>query len=392
MIIDRPLVPVSSKAVRRVLGGHPWVFSGEIERIPSGLEPGSLVHAVDLRGRVLGTYLYSSVSDIALRRIGEANQTLSETDLEWRMRKANDLRQRWLPGTSAYRVVHAESDALPGLVVDRYGDCLSVQLLCQAMDRLKDGMVVGLVRIFSPSAIVLRNDAPQRRLEGLPEAVEIAHGETDGLVPFKEGEATLLADLRKGQKTGAFLDQRDNHLALARYAGDKALDLFSYTGGFGIHLARKGASVTAVDSSSPALGHARQVAAMNGVADRYETVEANAFDFLRSAVSEGRVYDTVIIDPPPMARSRSEVEGARRGIKDLVLMSLRLMKYGGTLVLCSCSHHLGSSMLMDEVEAASIDVSKRILLLEQRGQPADHPILVGFPQSRYLTCLIFQVL
>ena len=383
-------VLVSRKGANRIASGHPWVFASDVtER--SGAEPGSAVQVLDSNRRKLGIAHYSSTSQICLRMLSRQVEPVDAGFFERRLAAAVEYRKSVVADSEAYRLVHAEGDLLPGLIVDRYGDYLSVQTLDQGMDRAKDGIVAGLVNLLNPKGIVLRNDAAVRRKENLPLEVTIPHGEVPAAVAVRMNGLQLHADLLHGQKTGIFLDQRENYLAAAKYAKGTALDCFTSSGGFALHVAARCESVEAVDSSAEALRIAAQNAAANGIKN-VEFREANAFDLLSGYASARRQFSMVILDPPAFAKSRESLEGAARGYKDINLRALRLLGPGGILVTCSCSHHMSEAELLEIVAAASLDAGRTIRVLERRTQSQDHPILLTVPETLYLKVLVLQVL
>jgi 23S rRNA (cytosine1962-C5)-methyltransferase len=383
-------VRVNRKGASRVASGHPWIFSSDVTD-RGAADPGSVVVVVDPNRRPLGVAHYSSSSQICLRLLSDRVEPVDAAFFERRLAAAIDYRRGVVRDSDAYRLVHAEADLLPALIVDRYGDYLVVQTLDQGMDRAKDAIVAGLVRLLSPRGIVLRNDASVRRKEELPLETIVAHGEIPPEVMIRMNGLQFHADLLHGQKTGNFLDQRENYLAAACYAKGKALDCFTSTGGFAMHLASRCESVEAVDSSSEALLTAGKNAQANRIAN-IEFREANAFDLLAGYSSARREFDIVVLDPPAFAKSRGSLEGAARGYKDINLRALRLLGSGGVLVTCSCSHHMSEAMLLEVIAAASLDAGRKLRVLERRTQAQDHPILLTVPETHYLKCLILQVL
>jgi 23S rRNA (cytosine1962-C5)-methyltransferase len=308
-----------------------------------------------------------------------------------RLRAAEDHRRSVVRHSDAYRLVHGEADLLPALVVDRYGDYLVVQTLDQGMDAAKGVITSCLEEIFQPKGIVARNDVAVRTKEELPLETSVLSGEVPECVTVSMNELTLRADLMHGQKTGIFLDQRENYRAAARYArGGKALDCFTSTGGFAIHLAPKCEHVEAADSSGPALVTARANAAANGIAN-IDFKEADIFQLLTNYASARRHFSLVVLDPPAFAKSRRNVESATTGYKEINLRALRLLQQGGILVTCSCSHHLGEAALLELVAQASLDANRTLRVLERRTQSQDHPILLTVPETLYLKCLILEV-
>jgi 23S rRNA (cytosine1962-C5)-methyltransferase len=293
--------------------------------------------------------------------------------------------------SNAYRLIHAEGDLLPGLIVDRYADWLVVQFLDQGIDRLSSEIVQALEAVIAPAGIVARNDTAVREKENLPREVRVLAGEIPERVGIQMNGLRFYADLLAGQKTGIFLDQRENYLAAQRYANGRALDCFSATGGFALHLASRCESVEAVDSSAPTLELARSNAAANDMSN-IDFQQADVLDFLPGLVAAHRKFDIVVIDPPTFTKTRSGLEGAARGYKEINLRALRLLQTGGVLVTCSCSHHMTEAHLLEVVAAAALDCGKTLRVLERRTQSQDHPILLTVPETHYLKCLIFEVI
>jgi 23S rRNA (cytosine1962-C5)-methyltransferase len=383
-------VRVTRKAADRVASGHPWIFASDIaER--DGAQPGSPVRVLDHRGRPLGTAHYSSTSQIALRLLSRQVEEIGREFFLRRIQAAEIHRRTVVHDSDSYRVVHGEADLLPALVVDRYADYLVVQTLDQGMDAAKPDILSCLQEIFAPKGVVARNDVAVRAKEQLPLETAILAGEVLESVPVRMNGLTLSADLLHGQKTGIYLDQRQNYRAAARYArGGKALDCFTSTGGFALHLGAKCESVEAVDSSGPALATARANAAANGI-ENVEWREADVFDLLASYASARRHFSMVVLDPPAFAKSRHKIEAAAAGYKEINLRALRLLAPGGILVTCSCSHHLSEAMLLEVIAEASLDSGRSLRVLERRTQSQDHPILLTVPETHYLKCLILEV-
>jgi 23S rRNA (cytosine1962-C5)-methyltransferase len=346
---------------------------------------------VDPGGRPIGTAHFSSKSQIALRLLSSRLEPVDRAFFLRRLRHALTFRERFVTGSDAYRLVHAEADLLPALIVDRYGDYLVIQTLNQGMDHAKPVILDCLSELLKPKAIVERNDAGVRRREDLPLETRVASGSLDGPVEVSMNNLRFMADLIGGQKTGIYLDQRENYLAAARYAHGGALDCFTSTGGFALHLARVCESVTAIDSSEAALRSARANAALNGFESvRFE--EADVFDYLAARDRAHDQYHTVVLDPPAFAKSRTAVESALRGYKEINLRALRLLDTGGILVTCSCSFHVSEADLLQAVASAALDAGKTLRVLDRRTQSADHPILLTVPETHYLKCLILEVM
>ena len=349
-------VRVNRKAAGRVASGHPWIFSSDIAD-RDGAQPGEAVRVTDPRGRALGTAHYSSTSQIALRMLSPVVEEIGRDFYLRRLRAAISHRARVVRHSDAYRVVHGEADLLPALVVDRYGDYLVVQTLDQGMDAAKPLIVSCLEELFAPQAIVARNDVAVRAKESLPLEITVLSGTAPEAATIEINGLKLRADLVHGQKTGIYLDQRENYRAVAHYAnGGKALDCFTSTGGFALHLAAHCESVEAVDSSEHALSTARANAAANAITN-IDFRQADLFDLLSGYASAHRQFNMVVLDPPAFAKSRHSVEGAATGYKEINLRALRLLPPGGILVTCSCSHHVSESMLLELVAAASLDAN-----------------------------------
>jgi 23S rRNA (cytosine1962-C5)-methyltransferase len=383
-------VRVSRKGAERVTSGHPWIFTSDVAD-RDGAQPGRPVKVADPRGRPLGTAHFSSSSQISLRMLSRQVEEIGRDFFLRRLRAAEAHRRSVVRHSDAYRVVHGEADMLPALVVDRYGDYLVMQTLDQGMDAAKDVIASCLEEIFHPKGIVARNDVAVRTKEELPLETTVLAGEVPESVTVQMNALTLRADLMHGQKTGIFLDQRDNYRAAARYArGGKALDTFTSTGGFALHLAAKCEHVEAADSSGPALVTARANAAANGIAN-IDFKEADIFQLLTNYASARRHFSLVVLDPPAFAKSRRNLESATTGYKEINLRALRLLQPGGILVTCSCSHHLGEAALLELVAQASLDANRTLRVLERRTQSQDHPILLTVPETLYLKCLILEV-
>ena len=382
-------VRVNRKAADRVASGHPWIFASDI--VDRGAaQPGEAVRVAAANGRPLGTAHYSSTSQIALRLLSLNQEPADRAFFLRRLAAAEAHRRTVVRGTNAYRAVHGEADRLPGLIVDRYGDYLVLQTLDQGMDSAKAEIVSCLEEIYSPRGIVARNDAAVRTKEQLPLETTVVAGEIPESVTINMNGLSLQADLLHGQKTGIFLDQRENYLAAAGYARGHALDCFTSTGGFALHLARQCDSVEAIDSSANALSAARVNAAANSLSN-IEFREADVFDLLAGYASARRQVDVVVLDPPAFAKSRQSIAAAVRGYKEINLRALRLLNPGGILVTCSCSHHVSEAMLLELVAEAALDSHRTLRILERRTQSQDHPILLTVPETLYLKCLILEV-
>lgn len=385
-----PTVRVNRKAADRIASGHLWVFATDVIDHGSA-QAGDAVRVIDFKGRLLGTAHFSSASQISLRVLSKRVEPIDETFLLKRIQAAHAFRQRIVSNSNAYRLIHAEGDLLPGLIADRYGDYLVLQLLDQGMDRLAAELVNVLNALLTPKGIVARNEVASRAKENLSRETRILSGEVPQLVEIHMNDLTWRADLLSGQKTGVFLDQRENYLAVPRYARGRALDCFTGTGGFALHLARACESVEAVDSSAPALEIANWNARANNIVN-VGFFEANVLEYLPSLVNARRMFDVVVVDPPAFTKTRSALENAARGYKEINLRALRLLQRGGILVTCSCSHHMSEARFLEVLAAAALDCGKQLRVLERRTQAQDHPILLTVPETHYLKCLIFEVL
>jgi 23S rRNA (cytosine1962-C5)-methyltransferase len=390
-----PSVKLSARGVRRLQGRHPWVYRSDVAE-PNGVPPGSLVRVFDQRGKFLGTALYSSSSQIAIRMISHGSVADLPALVAERIRAAIAYRKKLVSNTDAYRIVFSEADFLPGLIVDCYNDVLSLQVLTQAMDAapVRDAVEQTLKEELQPAGIVERVDSRIRELEQLPPLPSrLLWGENSSTVFTMNSGVRFHYDGLEGQKTGAFLDQRENYAAAAQYAQGEALDAFCYQGGFALHFAAhpagKTSSVTGVDSSRPALEMAERNATLNG--REMEWIEANAFDLLREYAATGRRYDTIVLDPPAFAKTKRDLEKALGGYKELNLRAMKMLRPGGILVTCSCSYHVSASDFYEVVADAARDAHKSLRVIENRGAAKDHPMLLNVPETSYLKCLILSV-
>lgn len=387
-------VQVSPRGASRLKEGHVWVYRSDIVTA-NGIPPGSLVAVADHRGQFLGTALYSSASQIAIRLISREPVADFAALLRQRIAEAIAYREPLVHDTNAYRVIFSEADFLPGLIVDRYADILSIQILTQAMDAeaTRGVLTSDLTAKLHPASIVERVDPRVRQLEELPPRPSgLISGERTSTI-FTMNGIQFHFEALEGQKTGAFLDQRENYAAAAQYAHGDALDVFCYQGGFALHLARRCSHVTGVDSSLSALQVADQNAALNQTQfqdkdQEIEWMEANAFDLLKDYAASGRTYDTVVLDPPAFAKSKRDLDAALRGYKELNLRALKMLRPGGILVTCSCSYHVGQADFLEMLAAAALDAHRTLRLAEVRGQAKDHPILLNLPETAYLKCVI----
>ncbi len=390
-----PTVKVSPRGATRLKAGHVWVYRSDIVSA-DGVPSGSPVRVTDHRGKPLGTALYSSASQIAIRMIALDPVADFPALLRQRIADAIAYREPLVRDTEAYRVVFSEADFLPGLIVDRYADILSLQILTQAMDvdPVRQAIVAELTTRLHPESIVERVDPRIRELEALPpRASGLLQGEKSAST-FTMNKVRFSYEALEGQKTGAFLDQRENYAAAAQYAKGDALDVFCYQGGFALHLAPHCSHITGVDSSRPALEVADQNAALNPQVlngKEVEWIEANAFDLLKDYASSDRHYDTIVLDPPAFAKSKRDLDAALRGYKELNLRALKMLRPGGILVTCSCSYHVSQSNFLEMLADAALDARRTLRLLEVRGQAKDHPVLLNLRETAYLKCAIASV-
>jgi 23S rRNA (cytosine1962-C5)-methyltransferase len=390
-------VIVNERAAKRLRDGHVWVYASDVLN-DGGAVPGAIVHVVGPKDKFLGSAIYSSSSQIKLRLLGREALRSEEELLQLvrqRLTEALDYRARVVQDSNACRLVFSEADRLPGLIVDRYNDVFIVQVLTQAWaDRQRKQTIIDALKEFAGAKnIVERADARIRELEQLPEMESgLIEGEKSSTV-FTMNGIKFHYDALGGQKTGAFLDQRENYAAAAQYARGEALDVCTYQGGFALHLARTCAKVTAVDISREVLEVAEQNEKLNAAADRpeIEWIEGNAFDLVRDYASAGRQYDTILLDPPAFAKSRKHLESAIRGYKELNLRAMKMLRPGGVLVTCSCSFAVSEEDFFDVLNEAAQDGHRSVRVLEKRTQAKDHPILLGVPETYYLKCFILSV-
>ena len=380
-------VVVSARGEDRVRSGHPWIYRSDVRDVDA--EPGAIVRVLGPAQRTLGSALFSDRSQITLRMLTRGETVADPTLVRERMARAIDYRRSLGLDATAYRLVHGEADLLPSLVVDRYGAYVVVQALSQGMDRLVPEIVAALVEVLSPAGILARHDPKVRLLEGLAQEVTELAGSVPRTVEVHEGPVQYQVDLWEGQKTGLFLDQRENRDAAARYARGRLLDCFSYNGGFALRLAPQCSSAAAVDISADAVARMRANAARNGLAS-LEVREANVFDDLRRLERAGERFDTIVLDPPAFAKNKAAVTGAIAGYKEINLRAMHLLNPGGHLVTCSCSYNVDEAMFGDILRAASADSRTSMTVVEKRTQGRDHPVLLGVPETHYLKCFILR--
>ena len=380
---------VTKRAAERVRARHLWVYRSDLADTGDA-GAGDIVRVTDKKGKLLGYALYSSRSQIALRFIAFGEQEIGRDFWMARLQAAEEVRWQVVTEATAYRLVFGESDLLPSLIIDRFADCFVIQTLSQGMEALKPTWVELLVERYRPRAIVERNEAKVREFEGLPRQVGLLYGSTPEEVVIREGEVAYTVNLMEGQKTGAFLDQRENRLAAGRYARGRALDCFTFHGGFALHLARGAERVTAIDISEAAVHRAARNAELNG-ASNVEFVTANVFDSLGEMEREGERFDCINLDPPAFAKNRSALEGARRGYKEINLRAIKMLNPGGTLITSTCSHHLSEEAFLNVLAEAAADAGRTAQILEKRTQSRDHPVLLAMPETYYLKCMILRI-
>ena len=382
-----PRAVLKDKGASRVRSGHPWVYRSDIAEARG--RAGDVVRVLDRRGTLLGMGFYNPRSEITLRVATREDEPLDEPWFRVRMEEAIAYRDLLEIDADAYRLLHAEADGVPGLVVDRYGEHLVLQVGSAAVDERLGWIVEALVELLSPHGVLLRADSRARKREGLDTAVRVLYGEVPDSVVVREGTVCYRAHLWSGQKTGGFLDQRENHLAAGRYARGRVLDVFSYAGGFALHAARRAETVEVVDTSELALQAARANAGLNG-SENIAFTRSNAFDLLRERSDAGEGYDMVVLDPPAFARTKRELPRARRAYKEINLRAIKLLNPGGALVTCSCSHHFSREAMEETLRAAAADAGATLRVREWRGQAWDHPEVLTIPETRYLKCAVLE--
>ncbi len=376
---------------KRVFSGHPWIFRSDIAREKGDPRPGGTVRVTAANGRFLAMAVYNPKSQIALRILSRRDEPIDEAFIRARVKRAVDYRRRFA-SLSSCRLIFAESDGLPAVIVDAFGDVLVMQCLCLGMEQYKEIICDALMEEMHPRGIYERGDVPVRELEGLPQVTGVLRGQVPDRVLMEENGVKFWVDVKNGQKTGFFLDQKENRAAIAPFVqGTRVLDCFTHTGSFALHAARYGAKeVTGVDISEFACDFARENAALNGFSN-VDFVAANAFDFLKERSAAGDQYDVVILDPPAFTKSRSAVEAAERGYKEINLRGIKLVRDGGYLVTCSCSQHMLPGQFKEVVLSAARDAHASLFQVEYRTQGRDHPILPAAPETQYLKCGIFRV-
>ncbi len=380
---------ISPRGVDRLRSGHLWIYRSDVNEAEA--EPGAVVKLIDDRGRFQGRAFYSDKSQISIRLLTREDVPVDREFLALRLAQAEAYRKLTVENSDAYRVVYSEGDLLPSLIVDRYREYLVMQTLSQSTERLKSTFAEILVEMFSPKGILERNDPRVRLLEGLDQRVGVLHREIPAEIQAKQNGVTFAHDLAKGQKTGSFLDQRENHWAARRYALGDVLDCFCYEGGFALTIADKCNRVEGIDTAPAALRAAERNRELNAISNvRFR--EANTFDVLKEYDEAGRRFQMVILDPPAFAKNRESLPAARRGYKEINLRAMKLLEPGGFLITCSCSYHVSEALFLQILAEAANDAGKKINVVERRTQARDHPILLTMPETHYLKCLIVRTL
>ena len=378
-----------ARAGRRLQQGHLWIYAGDVLSVDHA-QPGDIVEMSDERGRQLGYAFFSQSSQITLRWCAPPGPHPDRAYWLGRLRQAADYRARVVEGSNAYRMVYSEGDLLSSLIIDRYENHFVLQTLSQGTDRLKDLWVDLLREEFAPTSIIERNDATVRKHEQLPLQSGLLYGETPAEVLIRMNEVEFGLDLLGGQKTGAFLDQRENYAAAARYASGRVLDAFTFAGGFALHMAPHAREVLAVDISNDACAQAERNSARNG-AENITVMQANVFDLLHALSQEGERFDTIVLDPPAFTKGKGTVEGATRGYKEINLRAMQLLAPGGVLITCSCSYHMNMVLFKQMLADAAGDARRPVQLIEERLQARDHPVLLGVPETQYLKCVVARL-
>jgi 23S rRNA (cytosine1962-C5)-methyltransferase len=384
-----PTAVISPRGEERLRRGHPWIYRTDVVDVAA--EPGDIVDVIGPRQRFLGRAFYSDASQISLRVVTRTEDDVDVAFWRSRLEAAIDFRRRLDIDANAYRLVHAEADLLPSLIVDRYDRVLVVQALSQGMDRALATLVPILVEATGATGVLARHDARVRALEGLEQRVDLLDGDVPETVVVRDGTVEYVVDLRHGQKTGLFLDQRENRAAAARYASGRLLDCFSYNGGFALTLTPHCDRVEAVDISADAVAAVAANAVRNGRSNIVPR-QANVFDDLRHLEKTGERYDTIVLDPPAFAKNKASVAKALAGYKEINLRAMRLLNRGGYLITCSCSYNVDEATFAEIVYSASADSHTPVTVVEKRMQGRDHPVLLGVPETYYLKCLILRKL
>ncbi len=382
-------VIISPRGVERIRLGHLWVYRSDIRTAQA--EPGAVVRLTDERGRFHGRAFYSDKSQIAVRLLTREDRPVDRAFFTERIQQAVAYRGRVVENSEAFRLVYSEADLLPSLIVDRYADYLVVQTLSQGTERHKGLLVEILVELLAPKGILERNDPKVRLLEGLEQKVSVLHGEVPPEIRVSENGVLFAYDLPKGQKTGSFLDQRENHWAARRYASGDVLDCFSYQGGFALTVAARCDHVEVIEMAPAAIEAARRNQQLNGISNVHFR-EGNTFDLLKEYDEAGRRFRMIILDPPAFAKNRDSLPAAQRGYKEINLRALKLLEPGGYLITCSCSYHVTEPLFLQILAEAANDAKRNVAVVERRTQAQDHPILLTMPETHYLKCLILRAI
>ncbi len=383
-------VRLKKKEERRVLRGHPWVFSNELQEIPAGVAPGEIVDVLDFSGRFVGRGAVNPHTLIAVRILTRKREEIDAAFLLQRITTARDLRTRLGFGES-FRAVYSEGDGLPGLIVDKYSDTLVVQSLTAGMERLLDTVITVLREVYSPRAVVMRNDAVSRKIEGLAQEKRLAFGSVPDAVIMEESGIQYRVDVLEGQKTGFFFDQRENRLALKELVkGRRTLDCFCYTGAWALNAARFGASeIIGIDSSEKAVNMAGENAALNNLSVHF--VVGDVFEELRAFEKKGERFGCIVLDPPAFVKSRAKVREGLKGYKEINLRAMKMLESGGLLISCSCSHHVDVELFKEMLIDAAYSADRSVRLLEMRSQARDHPVVLAARETQYLKCAVLVV-
>ena len=382
-------ITVTHRGEERIHNGHFWVYRGDVAA--GSAASGSVVRIAGAGGRFLARAFYSDRSQITLRILTRHDVPVDRGFWRSRLEQALAFRGQMDIDATAYRLVHGEGDLIPSLIVDRYGDFMSLQALSQGTDRLLPDIVDLLVERFEPIGVIARNDPRVRLLEGLAQNVAIVHGQIPDRVSVREGKVEYDVDLRHGQKTGAFLDQRENRVAAAQYASGRTLDCFSYAGGFALQLAPHVDELTALDISEDATALLARNAARNSLSN-VQVRTTNVFDELRTLERMGETFDSIVLDPPAFAKSKAAIPKALSGYKEINLRALKLLKPGGFLITCSCSYHVNEAAFAEVILDAALDARVDVNVVEKRMQSRDHPVVLGMPETYYLKCFILRKL
>ncbi|MCX7913329.1 MAG: class I SAM-dependent rRNA methyltransferase [Thermodesulfovibrionales bacterium] len=379
------------KRTSRLKAGHQWVFSNEFKLDSKKIDPGSIVELYDSKNNFLGRGYFNPHSLISIRLLSKNREDINRDFFVKRIEKSINYRKELLPKRDACRVVFSEGDFLPGLIADKYSDFLVIQILTVGMEKMKDLFLEAFDDLLSPSTIILRNDSPMRKLEGLPLSIETIKEESKKLPLIGEGDLIFEVNPLSGQKTGFFLDHSDNRIAFSKYVnGGIGLDVFCYTGAWALHLAKRGAFVIGIDESEKAISQARRNAELNGLSANCQFFQQEAFEFLKRQVREGKEYDFIVLDPPAFVKSRQKIKEAIKGYRDLNYLALRLLRRGGVLATSSCSYHMDKVTFYEIIRTSAKDANKDLRVLEFRSQSVDHPILLSMPETEYLKCIFLK--